>query len=175
MNNNTSLCDPRGLKTASIQPRGKPMKRRLTATLLMAGLAAAPLVGIPAGTANAQSVSRPSQDIVLSIGRGQLVTVPGTMADVFVANEGIADVQIKYARPAKLDDDVVINTLCTQLKAASVIMHQRAMRGSELLCEATFRVGFVAPNGRPTRQPQAWRDAFAPVISPVASPEDNTL
>lgn len=88
------------------------------------------------------------------------------------AGEGayaVADVQIKYARPAKLDDDVVINTLCTQLKAASVIMHQRAMRGSELLCEATFRVGFVAPTGRPTRQPQAWRDAFAPVISPPES------
>ncbi|MXO89492.1 type II and III secretion system protein family protein [Pontixanthobacter aquaemixtae] len=74
------------------------MKRRLTATLLLAGLAVAPLAGIPAGTANAQSVSRPSQDIVLSIGRGQLITVPGTMADVFIANDGIADVQIKSQR-----------------------------------------------------------------------------
>ncbi|MXO82933.1 secretion system protein [Altererythrobacter aestiaquae] len=80
------------------QPRGKPMKRRLTATLLMAGMALAPLVGIPADTANAQSVARPSQDIVLSIGSGKLVTVPGSMADVFIANDGIADVQIKSQR-----------------------------------------------------------------------------
>ena len=81
----------------------------------------------------------------------------------------VADLQMRYVSPAKLDDDVVIHTRCTQLKAASVTMHQRAFRGfgpgSQLLCEATFRVGFVAPTGRPTRQPQAWRDAFAPVIS----------
>jgi len=83
---------------ASVQPRGKAMKRRLTATLLMAGIAIAPLAGIPAGTATAQSVVRPSQDIVLSIGRGELINVPGTMADVFIANEGVADVQIKSQR-----------------------------------------------------------------------------
>ncbi|MXO91936.1 YbgC/FadM family acyl-CoA thioesterase [Pontixanthobacter aquaemixtae] len=88
------------------------------------------------------------------------------------AGEGayaVADLQLKYVRPAKLDDDVVIHTRCTQLKAASVIMHQRAIRGSQLLCEATFRVGFVAPDGRPRRQPEAWRKAFAPVISQVES------
>ena len=84
------------------------------------------------------------------------------------AGEGayaVADLELKYVRPAKLDDDVLIQTRCTQLKAASVIMHQRAIRGSELLCEATFRVGFVAPDGRPRRQPEAWREAFAPIIS----------
>ncbi|MDN3646313.1 YbgC/FadM family acyl-CoA thioesterase [Pontixanthobacter aestiaquae] len=88
----------------------------------------------------------------------------------------VADLQLKYVRPAKLDDDVVIHTRCTQLKAASVIMHQRAIRGSELLCEATFRVGFVAPDGRPRRQPEAWRDAFAPIISqaPTASKESSS-
>ena len=87
------------------------------------------------------------------------------------AGEGayaVADLQLKYVRPAKLDDDVVIHTHCTLLKAASVIMHQKAIRGfgrdSELLCEATFRVGFVAPDGRPRRQPEAWRKAFEPII-----------
>ena len=92
------------------------------------------------------------------------------------AGEGayaVADLQLKYVKPAKLDDDVIIHTLCTKLKAASVIMHQRAFRGlgpsSQLLCEATFRVGFVGPDGRPCRQPQAWRDAFAPIISEKGS------
>jgi pilus assembly protein CpaC len=74
------------------------MKRRLSATLLMAGMALAPLAGIQSGAANAQSVVRPSQDIVLSIGSGQLINVPGSMADVFIANDGIADVQIKSQR-----------------------------------------------------------------------------
>ncbi|MEW4448627.1 type II and III secretion system protein family protein [Qipengyuania sp. JC766] len=74
------------------------MKRRLTASLLTAGLALAPLSGVATGTASAQTVLSPSQEIVLSIGRGELVNVPGNMADVFIANDAIADVQVKSQR-----------------------------------------------------------------------------
>lgn len=77
---------------------GNSMKRRLTTKLLLAGLALAPLTAVPATTATAQSVIKPSQDVVLSIGRGELVNVPGSMADVFVANDSIADVQVKSQR-----------------------------------------------------------------------------
>ena len=78
--------------------KGTAMNRRLVTTLLTAACAAAPLALLPAGTAHAQSVMRPANDINLSIGRGQLVTVAGTMADVFVANDSVADVQVKSAR-----------------------------------------------------------------------------
>ena len=40
-------------------------------------------------------------------------------------------------------------------------MHQSARRGDEVLAEAELRVGVVAPDGRPRRQPEEWRDAFA--------------
>ncbi len=98
MTNRNSSSDLIGMTAGSIKPRGKTMKRRLTATLLMASLAAAPLIGIPVGTANAQSVTKPSHDVVLSIGRGELLTVPGNMADVFISNDSVADVQIKSQR-----------------------------------------------------------------------------
>ncbi len=78
--------------------RGHAMNRRLIHTLLSAACLAAPLAAIPAGAAHAQAVSRPSTDIVLSIGRGQLVTVGGRMADIFVANDEVADVQVKSER-----------------------------------------------------------------------------
>ena len=84
------------------------------------------------------------------------------------AGEGayaVADLQIRYFRPAKLDDDVVIETRCTDMRAASLRMHQRAWRGEELLTEATLRVGFVAPDGRPRRQPEEWRQAYQSVLS----------
>ncbi|WP_374409102.1 type II and III secretion system protein family protein [Pelagerythrobacter sp.] len=74
------------------------MKRRLIATALLAGIALAPVSGVPANVASAQTVSSPAQSIVLSIGRGELITVPGSMADVFVANETVADVQVKSQR-----------------------------------------------------------------------------
>ena len=77
----------------------------------------------------------------------------------------VTDIQIRYLRPAKLDDDVVIETRCTEMRAASCRMHQRAWRSDELLTEATLRVGFVAPDGRPARQPEAWRAAFQTILS----------
>jgi pilus assembly protein CpaC len=77
--------------------KGRTMKRLVT-TLLTAAAVCAPLSLVATAPAQAQSTSRPSQDIVLSIGRGQLITLPGTMADVFVANDSIADVQVKSQR-----------------------------------------------------------------------------
>ena len=75
------------------------MKSRLFKTVLSAACALAPLaVAIPAGTATAQNSVRPAQDIVLSIGRGELITVPGNMADIFVSNDQVADVQVKSQR-----------------------------------------------------------------------------
>jgi len=85
--------------TATGKPEGsRKMTLKLKAKLLLAALAAAPLAAVPTATATAQQVVKPTQEIVLSIGRGELVTVPGVMSDVFVANETIADVQIKSQR-----------------------------------------------------------------------------
>ena len=80
------------------------------------------------------------------------------------AGEGayaVSEINLKYLRPAKLDDDVLIETRCTELKAASCRMHQRALRGEELLAEAHLRVGFISLDGRPRRQPEDWRASFA--------------
>jgi acyl-CoA thioester hydrolase len=80
------------------------------------------------------------------------------------AGEGayaVAELAIRYARPARLDDDILIETRCTELRAASCRIVQRATRRDELVAEQNVRVGFIDPDGRPRRQPQAWRDAFA--------------
>lgn len=74
------------------------MNRRLLKTVLGAACALSPLAAVPAGPALAQSVTSPRSEIVLSIGKGELVTVPGTMSDVFVANDQVADVQVKSQR-----------------------------------------------------------------------------
>jgi len=79
------------------------------------------------------------------------------------AGEGayaVADLHIRYARPARLDDTVVIETRCSELGAASVGINQRATRDGELVAEQNVRVGFIDPEGRPRRQPAEWRQAF---------------
>lgn len=75
------------------------MNRRLIHSLLTAACAVAPLSVAPmAGLATAQSVTRPTGDLALSVGRGQLVTMPGPISDIFIADDKIADVQIKSGR-----------------------------------------------------------------------------
>ena len=77
----------------------------------------------------------------------------------------MADLSIRYLAPARLDDGVLIETTCTQLRAASLRMNQKASReDGVLLSVAELRVGFVAPDGRPRRMPQGWAAAFAPIV-----------
>lgn len=83
------------------------------------------------------------------------------------AGEGayaVAEIAIRYAAPARLDDAVLIESRAEALRAASCRMHQRAFRNGTLLAEARLRVGFVGPDGRPRRQPREWRDAFASIV-----------
>jgi acyl-CoA thioester hydrolase len=91
----------------------------------------------------------------------------------FEAGEGafaVAQLTIRYAVPARLDDVVMIETLPDEVKAATCRISQRALRDGVLLAEAQVRVGFIGPDGRPLRQPAAWRAAFATVVNaaPIA-------
>jgi acyl-CoA thioester hydrolase len=72
----------------------------------------------------------------------------------------VAEVAIKYRSSAKLGDDLVIVTDLEEVRAASVLIHQRVMRGDEILTDATVTAAFLTPEGRPRRQPRAWVEAF---------------
>ena len=79
------------------------------------------------------------------------------------AGEGhyaVAELHIRYLVPARLDDALVIASEAAEVRSASVRLVQRALRDGNLLAEATVRVGFISPDGRPRRQPAAWRAAF---------------
>jgi acyl-CoA thioester hydrolase len=83
------------------------------------------------------------------------------------AGEGhyaVAELTIRYLAPARLDDAVIIASEAAELRAASVRLRQRALRDGDLLAEASVRVGFISPDGRPCRQPSAWRAAFDPLL-----------
>jgi acyl-CoA thioester hydrolase len=90
---------------------------------------------------------------------------------VFEAGEGayaVADLTIRYFAPARLDDLVLIESLTEDMRAASCRMLQRAIRDGTVLAEARLRIGFVGPDGRPRRQPAAWRAAFATIAPALA-------
>jgi acyl-CoA thioester hydrolase len=72
----------------------------------------------------------------------------------------VAEVAIRYLRPAKLGDDLVVLSTVEQVRAASVVIHQRVMRGAEGLADARVTAAFLDPNDRPKRQPKPWVETF---------------
>ena len=72
----------------------------------------------------------------------------------------VAEVGIKYVRPAKLGDDLLVLSTVQLVRAASVVIHQRVMRGSELLADACVTAAFLGPDDRPRRQPRDWVERF---------------
>lgn len=79
------------------------------------------------------------------------------------ADEGVyavADVSIRYLKSAKLGDDLVVHSTVETVRAASVVIHQRVMRGPEQLTDAQVTAAFLTPDGRPKRQPREWVERF---------------
>ncbi|HEY6916112.1 MAG TPA: tol-pal system-associated acyl-CoA thioesterase [Allosphingosinicella sp.] len=72
----------------------------------------------------------------------------------------VSEVSLKYRRPARLGDALLVESRVQAIKAASCVIHQRVMRGDELLAEAEVTAAFLTPEGRPRRQPRAWVETF---------------
>ncbi|HEX2762621.1 MAG TPA: YbgC/FadM family acyl-CoA thioesterase [Allosphingosinicella sp.] len=101
-------------------------------------------------------IERARSDLLRLIGvdqRGALEGGEGVYA--------VAEAWIKYRSPARLGDDLVVVTEIEAVRAASVVIHQRVMRGDELLADARVTAAFLTPDGRPRRQPRLWLEAFA--------------
>jgi len=72
----------------------------------------------------------------------------------------VADAHIRYRKSAKLDDELLVLSEVKEVRAASCLIHQRVMRGVELIAEANITAAFLSPEGRPRRQPRAWVERF---------------
>ncbi len=72
----------------------------------------------------------------------------------------VADVVIRYLRPGRLADDLVVVSTVEAVRAASVVIQQRVMRGPEMLTDARVTAAFLDRNGRPQRQPKEWVERF---------------
>jgi acyl-CoA thioester hydrolase len=78
------------------------------------------------------------------------------------AGEGVyvvAEANVKYRGSAKLDDALLVLSGIEAVRAASCVIHQRVMRGPQILVDAIITAAFVC-EGRPKRQPRAWVETF---------------
>ncbi len=77
----------------------------------------------------------------------------------------VREMALNYLAPARLDDVVTIRSTTLEVGGATCRIAQAAWRGDRLLADATVRVAFVAPDGRPRRQPPEWIARFRTVLA----------
>ena len=77
----------------------------------------------------------------------------------------VVEVGIRYRKPARLGDDLLVASTVDQVLASSVHIHQRVMRGAELLTDARVTAAFLDRDGRPRRQPKDWVERFTEIIA----------
>ena len=77
----------------------------------------------------------------------------------------VAEVTIKYRKPAYLGDDLVVVSTVEAVRAVSVTIQQRVMRGAEVLTDAMVTAAFLTADQRPQRQPREWAERFNAIAS----------
>jgi acyl-CoA thioester hydrolase len=78
----------------------------------------------------------------------------------------VVEVDIRYRKPARLGDDLLVVSTVEQVRASSVLIHQRVMRGKEQLTDARVTAAFLDGEGRPRRQPKDWVEKFNTITKP---------
>lgn len=104
--------------------------RAIAGTALAAAIAALPLAATTAPAVAQPAATAPSDDVTLSVGTGQMVRLSGTMSDLFVANDAIADVQVRSA-----------NQIYIFGKAAGQTTVYATNRAGQVIYSANVRVG----------------------------------
>ncbi|MFD1035359.1 YbgC/FadM family acyl-CoA thioesterase [Sphingomonas hankookensis] len=77
----------------------------------------------------------------------------------------VRSMQLDWKAPARLNDALVVVSTVERVRAAAVDIQQRVIRDDLLLASARVEVAFVAPSGRPRRQPAAWVETFTALVA----------
>ena len=95
----------------------------------------------------------------LEIGRTQLLKDHGVPYRVLEADGfflPVVEVSLRYLRPAKYDDEVVITTVLKEKPSLRIRMEYELHRGEELIATATSLHVFIDRSGKPVRPPAAF-------------------
>jgi acyl-CoA thioester hydrolase len=105
-------------------------------------------------------MERARSDMIRASGVDQVAELNATGSAYVVAH-----VDLKYLKPARLGDDLVVVSTVDAVRAASVVIHQRVMRGREILTDARVTAAFLTADGRPQRQPKEWVERFRSITA----------
>lgn len=72
----------------------------------------------------------------------------------------VAAMDIRFVRPARLGDALLVASRVTEVGAATCLIQQRVSRNGEEVARAAVTAAFLSPDGRPRRQPRDWVETF---------------
>jgi acyl-CoA thioester hydrolase len=105
-------------------------------------------------------MERARSDFIRAVGVDQAAELRATGSAY-----AVVEVDIRYRQPARLGEDLLVVSTVEQVRASSVRIQQRVMRGSELLTDARVTAAFLDGQGRPRRQPKDWVEKFEEITS----------
>ena len=106
-------------------------------------------------------MERARSDMIRAVGVDQAAELRATGSAY-----AVVEVDIRYRRPGRPGDALQIISTVGQVRASSVHIHQRVMRGAELLADAHLTAAFLDGEGRPQRQPKDWVEKFRNIAQP---------
>jgi pilus assembly protein CpaC len=144
---------------------------RMTLGTAMAALIAASLGAAAPAPALAQpaGASKPSNDIALSAGTGRLVQLDGAMSDLFVANDGIADVQVRSSNQIYIFGKAPGETTVYATNKAGRVLYSANVRVGTNIGSIDEMLGLAMPDARIQATPM---NGMVLLTGTVAAPQD---
>ena len=147
-------------------------KTRLTALAAAAASAIALGLGAPvAEPVQAQASARPQpvDNLTLSVGRGQLINLPRSMTDLFVANDAVADVQVRSSRALYVFGKAPGETTVYATDSAGNVVYSTTVRVGTNLNSVSSMLDLAMPEASIAVTPM---NGLVLLTGTVASPSD---
>ncbi|CAA9522711.1 MAG: Type II/IV secretion system secretin RcpA/CpaC, associated with Flp pilus assembly [uncultured Sphingosinicella sp.] len=149
----------------------RTLSQRLTLGTAMAALIAASLGAAAPAPALAQPVgaSKPTTDVALSAGTGRLVQLNGAMSDLFVANDGIADVQVRSSNQIYIFGKSAGETTVYATNKAGRVLYSANVRVGTNIGSIDEMLALAMPDARIQATPM---NGMVLLTGTVATPQD---
>lgn len=109
-------------------------------------------------------LERGRSEFIRAIGASHTSLLQGPSPATFM----VSALNMRFVRPAKIDDRLDVRTHCDWVRGARLFCRQAVFRGNELIIEAEVENVCVSLDGRPRRIPPMMMDRLRPHLMPPA-------
>ena len=136
---------------------------------LSVAAALAVTLAAPAMPVAAQPTVTPAEDVTLSVGAGRLVQLNGVMADLFVANDSVADVQVRSNTSVYIFGKAAGQTTVYATDRSGRVIYSASVRVGQNLASVDEMLDLAMPEAEIRATPMS---GMVLLTGTVAAPED---